>query len=180
MTQKWQNPDRSAEFVKRLTAAQFGLQAHITFLVGNAEDAKDILQETNLTLWKEAEKYDFEREFLPWAKTVAAYQVKTFRTLQSRDRLLFDEELLARVAIEPEVEHDMHRMLEALERCMDKMTLSQKALLRSRYFQGLAVNAIAKTLKCSADSVSMLLYRIRDRLGKCVESAMREEVPHAR
>lgn len=176
---KSHNKAELAEFVNRLTAAQFALQSYITFMVGNVEDAKDILQETNLTLWKEADKYDFDRPFLTWAKTVAAFQVKTFRTLQSRDRLLFDEELLARVAVEAEVENDMQRMLEALERCIEQMTLSQKALLKARYFQGRAVKAIAKAMCCSADSVSMLLFRIRDKLGACVENSLREEVPHA-
>lgn len=102
--------DTSAEFISHLTAAQFALQAYITFLVGNAEDAKDILQETNQILWREAAKYDSNRPFLPWAKSVAWYQVKTFRTLKSRDRLVFDEELLARVAKSVDEEADMNQM----------------------------------------------------------------------
>lgn len=171
-----QDMEKSGEFVQRLTAAQFALQAYLTALVGNLEDAKDILQDVNMTLWKEAGKYDFSRPFLPWAKTVAWYQVKTFRTLRSRDRLLFDEALLERVAVESDDnEDDMRQMLDALERCVERLTADQKALIRQRYMQGCAVNVIAKSMRRSADAVSMLLYRIRDKLGQCVEQTLAEE-----
>jgi RNA polymerase sigma-70 factor (ECF subfamily) len=169
-----------AEFISRLTAAQFALQAYITFLVGNAEDANDILQETNQVLWREAATYDLDRPFLPWAKSVAWYQVKTFRTLQSRDRLVFDEELLERVAQSADEEADMNRMLEALENCFERLSKSQKAVIRARYFHGKEVNAIATGLRCSVGAVSMLLFRIRDKLGACVEKALNAEESHAR
>jgi RNA polymerase sigma-70 factor (ECF subfamily) len=175
-----QDPEHSGEFVQRLTAAQFALKAYITFLVGNPEDAKDVLQEVNVTLWKEAGAYDFGRPFLAWAKTVAWWQVKTFRTRQARDRLVFDEELLARVAAEGGGdEEEMARMLEALEHCVERLTAGQKALLRQRYAQGRGIAAIAGALRRSADAVSMLLYRIRDKLGQCVERRLAEEEGHA-
>ena len=172
--------DVPAEFIGRLTAAQFELQAYITFLIGNTEDAKDVLQETNRVLWRESGTYDLSRPFLPWAKSVAWYQVKTFRTLQSRDRLVFDEELLARVAQTANETADMNRMLEALETCFERLSRPQKAVVRARYFRGKEVNAIAHGLRCSVASVSMLLFRIRDKLGGCVEAALKAEVSHAR
>jgi RNA polymerase sigma-70 factor (ECF subfamily) len=175
-----QQTDGSGNFVQRLTEAQFALQAYITFLVGNPEDAKDVLQDVNLTLWKEAAGYDPKRPFLAWAKAVAFYQVKTFRTQQSRDRLVFDEALLEKMAAEAdEDEEDMRQTLEALEHCVEGLTAGQKALLRQRYVQGLGVNVIAGALRRSADAVSMLLYRIRDKLGRCVERALAKEGRHA-
>lgn len=148
--------------------------------MGNPEDAKDILQDVNVTLWKEAAAYDFARPFLPWAKSVAWYQVKTFRTLQSRDRLVFDDALLERVAAEADLDNeDMQQRLGALEKCVEKLTTGQKALLRQRYAQGRAVHEIAGVLQRSADAVSMLLYRIRDKLGQCVERTLAEEAKHA-
>ena len=180
MTDVFHTSDASAEFISRLTAAQFALQAYIAFLVGNAEDAKDVLQETNQVLWREAATYDQGRPFLPWAKSVAWYQVKTFRTLQSRDRLVFDEELLARMEQSADEEADMNRMLEVLENCFERLSKSQKAVIRARYFRGSGVNVIAKGLRCSIGSVSMLLFRIRDKLGECVEKTLSAEVSHAR
>ena len=180
MADKEHNLDRHVEFVSRLTAAQFALRGYIAFLVGTVEEAKDILQDVNVTLWKEAGRYDFSQPFLPWAKSVAWYQVKTFRTLQARDRLVFDEELLARVAAESEgLDEAMQRKLAALEKCVEGLTPGQKLLLRQRYAQGRGVQELAAVLRRSADAVSMLLYRIRDKLGQCVERALAEESSHA-
>jgi len=41
------------------------------------------------------------------------------------------------------------------------------------------VQELAAVLRRSADAVSMLLYRIRDKLGQCVERALAEESRHA-
>lgn len=179
MDREFNSNEFSAEFVGRLTAAQFALRAYIVFLVGNSEDAKDILQETNLTLWREAPSYDASRPFLPWAKKIAWYQVKTFRTRQARDRLVFDEELLECVAQAADEAVDTDRMLKALEACYERLSRSQKTVVQSRYFQGRSVQTIAQRLRCSVGSVSMLLFRIRDRLGACVEDVMLKEAPHA-
>ena len=175
------NLDRNTEFVSRLAAAQFALLGYIAFLVGNVEDAKDILQDVNVTLWEEGCAYDFAKPFLPWAKSVAWYQVKTFRTLQARDRLVFDEALLERMAAdEPEAaDDDLQRRLAALERCVEKLKPGQKLLLRQRYAQCHSVQDLAGTLRRSADAVSMLLYRIREKLGKCIETALAEEARRA-
>jgi RNA polymerase sigma-70 factor (ECF subfamily) len=174
------NLHRHAEFVSRLTAAQFALHGYIAFLVGNAEDAKDILQDVNVTLWKEADTYDFSRPFLPWAKAVAWYQVKTFRTLQARDRLVFDEALLERVAAEAEdLDDELQRKLAALEHCVEQLTPGQKLLLRQRYAQGRGVQELAVILGRSADAVSMLLYRIREKLAQCVERTLAKETGRA-
>lgn len=124
MDENRESGDNSAEFVKRLTEAQFALQSYIAFLIGNVEDAKDILQETNLSLWRQARKYDYSRPFLPWAKSIAMYKVMTYRTLQSRERLVFDNELLAQVAVVADKECDSHRMLSALEECVKLLTTS--------------------------------------------------------
>ena len=43
----------------------------------------------------------------------------------------------------------------------------------------LGVQELAAVLRRSADAVSMLLYRIRDKLGQCVERALAEESRHA-
>ena len=50
-----------------------------------------MLQETNLDLWRKASTYDASRPFLPWVRTIAHYQVLTFRKKQSRSHLFFDD-----------------------------------------------------------------------------------------
>ena len=155
------------------------LHAYILYLVGRIDDAKDVLQETNLVLWREATNYDDTRPFLPWAKKIAYYQVMTWRTKQKRSKLVFDDELLQKVAVYADEEHDMNVMLSALERCFQKLNASQKAVVTSRYTREKSVKSIAGALRCTAASVSMLLLRVRDKLGRCVEKIVQAEESYA-
>ncbi len=170
----------SESFITQLTSSQMALNGYILFLTGNIDDTKDILQETNLVLWREAHSYDPARPFLPWAKRIAWFQVKTWRTCHKRSRLVFDDELLQKVAVFAEEEPDMNLMLSALERCFEKLTASQKAVVRSRYMRDKSVQSIAAALRCTAASVSMLLFRVRDKLGRCVEKTVKAEEQYAK
>jgi threonine dehydratase len=64
----------SDDFVALLTGSQRRLHAYIFSLVWNPADADDILQETNIVLLKKAAEYDTNRDFLPWALTIARFQ----------------------------------------------------------------------------------------------------------
>jgi RNA polymerase sigma-70 factor, ECF subfamily len=65
--QQRDSQSRAEDFVKYLTAHQRDLYTYInTLLVGDSA-ALDVLQDTNLDLWKRMEDYDFDRPFLPRA-----------------------------------------------------------------------------------------------------------------
>ncbi len=71
-------PGRSSppqEFLLLLTSHQSTLYASITALLGGVEGAQDVLQETNLVLLEKAGEFDLSRPFLPWALTVARFQM---------------------------------------------------------------------------------------------------------
>jgi RNA polymerase sigma-70 factor (ECF subfamily) len=86
-------------FVRQLTDAQFALLSYIMLLTGSSADARDILQDTNLTIIKDAAHYRVGTPFLAWAKTLAYYQVLTYRKKKSRDRLVFDDEVFDRLSV---------------------------------------------------------------------------------
>ena len=65
-------------FVMLLTKAQFDLKLYIAALTKDLQDVEDILQETNADIWSKADTYDPSRPFLPWAKTLAKFQVLRF------------------------------------------------------------------------------------------------------
>ncbi len=59
--------DRPQEFVKLLTAHQRDLYTYINTLLAGDFATADVLQDTNLDLWRRLEEFDFNRPFLPWA-----------------------------------------------------------------------------------------------------------------
>jgi len=153
------------------------LYAFICSLLGGAEGAGDVLQETNIALWNKAGDYDPGKEFLPWAYTFARYQVMAWRKRQSRSRLVLDDDLISRVADEFEaVETKSNRQIEALETCLSLLPESQRDLLDRRYSQGEGVQEIAARTRRSENVVAATLYRIRKALMQCVNSKMGQEV----
>ena len=65
----------SNEFVSLLTASQRRLYAFICTLVIDRTDADEVLQETNLALWEQAERFEAGTDFVAWACRVAHYKV---------------------------------------------------------------------------------------------------------
>ena len=94
------SPGLTAQFGQHLTGCQSALYAFITTLLGGAEGARDVLQETNLTLWKKAAEYDPRQPFLRWAYTFARFQAMAWRQKRARSRLVLDEALMEQVAEE--------------------------------------------------------------------------------
>lgn len=166
----------SATFIQELTRAQLDLRLYVVTLVGDAQDAADVLQETNLELWKKADTYDPARPFLPWARALAWYQVLKYRTYRKRERMVFSEKVLHAMAATLQAQPDRAEvMLAALESCVKKLTERQRAYLSAKYGERKSVQEMAEHFRHSATAVVSLLYRLRNVLHGCVEKAMRLE-----
>ena len=170
-------PEQMSQFVERLTAAQSALYGSIHTLLAGSPDAADVLQETNRVLWRKAADYDAARPFLPWALTVARFEVLAHGKRQSRDRLVFDDELLGQIAAEYERQSARGGALHALEHCLQKLPPAQRELVDQRYLRGESVNAIAARQGRAANAVSALLYRIRSLLATCVDHTLAQDEP---
>src|SRR3954471_11947014 len=91
------------KFICMLTDHQVDLQAFIMSSLGNYSDTLDVLQLTNIALWKKSAQFTPGANFLPWALKVAKFELLAFMRLRRRDRHTFSlelVELMADVAIE--------------------------------------------------------------------------------
>ena len=145
----------------------------IRVIVRRPEDVDDVLQETNLVLWRKRNEYDAAREFLPWACQVAKLQALAFlkRVRSPYCNALTDEILqqLAAQAVRDAEEHDGR--VRILRQCLDKLTADQREIILRRYDDRTSVKSMAQNLGRSADAVSMRLYRIRKALLECIGRA---------
>jgi len=168
-------PAPSPEYLAKVTAAQRPLYGLIMTLVRRAADADDVLQETNLVLWRKAAEYDPAREFLPWAMQIARIQSRSH--LSKRQRLpLADSDLLDRIAaaaVAAQGRAEERRL--ALEGCLQKLPEKHRMLVASRYTPGASVNAIAATRATQPKAVSEMLRRIRRTLLDCIERTLAAE-----
>lgn len=167
---------RLADVVRHLTASQSALYAYVCSLLGNSAGAADVLQEANVVLWEKAGEYDPARPFLPWAYKVAYFQVLAHRKGLSREKLIFDESLLAQIAAAfAKRDEDSGQQLAALDACVSKLPARQRSVVDARYRDGEPVEAIARRLQKAPNAIAADLYRIRKLLLDCVRSTLAME-----
>lgn len=172
-----QNDPQLSEFIEKLTASQSILRAYILAALGNYNDAADVLQRTNLTLWKNADSFREGSEFMPWASTLAKYEILSFYRDRGRDRHVFSEEVatLMLQAVATQVPDVTDRQI-ALRHCLEKLPARSRDLLRHRYEGGASVAEIAAQTRRSEDSVKSAMLRVRKKLENCIEGRLRSGV----
>jgi RNA polymerase sigma-70 factor (ECF subfamily) len=165
----------SADFLTQVTRAQRSLYGFITSLVWQSGDTDDVLQETNLVLWRKAAEFDPRQDFMAWALRIAQLQAMAHLKKQRR-RSAFDDELLETLADESLAEqHDGDRRRVALTVCLQKLPEAQRRLISQRYQPGGSVNSLADERGTSPKALSEMLRRIRHALSKCVERTLARE-----
>jgi RNA polymerase sigma-70 factor (ECF subfamily) len=169
-------PSLSPAFLLALTNHQSTLYAAVVAMLGTADGAQDVLQETNASLLEKANEYDLSRPFVPWAVGFARMQVLAWRKKQTRDRLVLDDDLFAAVAERLIVDSpNPNRRLDALGGCLDKLPRPSRELVEARYSRGESVQAIAERLGRTVNVVSVSLFRVRQLLLDCVRAKLAAE-----
>lgn len=166
----------SEQFIQLLTENQNRLYGYIFSLLGDRSHTADVLQETNLVLWRKIEEYDRRRPFLPWAFSVARYQVLANLRDRKRDRVLLDSELVESMSREAEmVASQIDSIREALNRCLQQLNSSNRRLIERRYFESESLNDIAESTSRTAGAVKVALLRVRKQLAKCIQHRLTAE-----
>lgn len=159
------------QFVQLLTAEQDSLLRYIATLLGDVNDANNVLQQTNIVLWRKADDFEAGTSFRAWARKVAYFQTLAFIRDQKRDKLVFDEVLVQQLATEQKIEDEDERQI-ALRRCLEELPENSLDILRMRYAPGGSIRSIALKHKMNEGAVKMSLVRIRRSLVQCIESKL--------
>ncbi|MFN4258744.1 MAG: sigma-70 family RNA polymerase sigma factor [Gemmataceae bacterium] len=168
--------ERVEAFVRLLGQNQRRVFLYVMSLVPNRTEAEEIVQETNLVLWREFERFEMGTNFAAWACKVALHQVLAWRKRKQRDRLEFSVEFIEAVAEEAAAtaEH-LEERAAALARCIDRLPARHRELLQLRYSEGLSIEAIAGRAARTVDAVYRALSRIRQTLHECVTRTLTQE-----
>lgn len=161
------------QFVMDMIACQRRLYAYVLSVVFDKERARDILQQTNLVLLEKKAEFEPGTNFGAWACRVAYFEVLADRRRRTRDRLLFDDEVLASLAKHAE-EASAHadQRVDALETCLEQLSAEHQALIRERYSPGGSVAEMAAAASKSAAAISSILYRLRSTLVDCIHKKL--------
>jgi RNA polymerase sigma-70 factor, ECF subfamily len=167
---------RHEEFVRLFQRCERSLYGYILSLVPNISAADEISQNTNLLLWKEFGQFDPSKDFGAWARTIAYYQVLTYRNARDRERMQFDSEALELLADRAAVQCDeLVARQSYLMDCLARLSESKRQVIRLHHCLGMTVKAVAEKLGRNVATVEKMLLRTRRTLYDCVEAAMRRE-----
>jgi RNA polymerase sigma-70 factor (ECF subfamily) len=168
---------RVEEFVRLLTGNERHLKSYILSLVPNLADAEQIAQETSLRLWEQFGQYDpCEGEFSAWARSIAHYQVLTFRKKLGRERLVFSSELVELLAERAAARGvELGSRQEALIDCVQKLPDHARELIRLYYVLGMKLREAAEALGRSAAATEKAIVRIRHVLRNCINSSLQSD-----
>lgn len=167
--------DPGEEFVGQLTACQGKLYGYIMSLLPDPHQAKDVLQETNLVIWRKASEFERGTEFGAWVSRIAFYQVMAHRSRQKRDRHVYSDETVALLAHEADLKDATDARSEALHDCVEQLSPSHRDLLWQRYTLGSSVAEIAQRLGKKTGALRVALFRVRQSLLECIERKLPAE-----
>jgi RNA polymerase sigma-70 factor (ECF subfamily) len=169
--------DPQENLIAQITRHQAALHGYILSLLPDPVRADDVLQETNLVLWRKAAEYDATRPFMPWACRIAYFQVKAARRDAARDRHVFDPELLDVLAAEDATGAEATTALDrALHDCLAELPADKRELILHRYQPDSSVDEMARVRNLSPNTLSVQLHRIRQMLENCVTGRLNQSV----
>lgn len=161
-------PDH-AQFIQLLVRHEHDLLRFVLPLVGNLEDARDVMQEAAVNLWKKFDEYDPAQPFLPWARRFAYFAALMYRRKHRRFSFLTEE--LAESLAERQEQHELQweKRRQAMERCLSLLTETDRQLLDQRYADTkVPMHQQAAGSGQTANVLYKALARIRRQLAECI------------
>jgi RNA polymerase sigma-70 factor (ECF subfamily) len=160
---------RTELLVRLLSRHQEELFRYIFALLPHEEDARDVLQETCVALYRKFAEYDPAKAFLAWAYRFAYLEVLKQRERNQRGRRLFNLELIERLAQEREAhEPILQARLQALEDCLQQLAPADRELIRQRYQGRVSAEELVRLSATSRRTLFRKLDRIRRLLYECI------------
>lgn len=167
---------RHRQFLRAFTAHEPALRAYVRRLVPTRADADDVLQEVSVVLWEKFAEFREGGDFRAWAFGVARYEVLAWMRDRGRDRLVLDEEVVARLAEETTAQEPaLERQRAALERCLEKVEPDQRGLLMEAYQSGARIQQVAAESGRTVAGFYQWLHRMRRLLLDCVQREFGKE-----
>lgn len=162
-------------FEDLLLAQQQPLLNYIKSLVQNHHEAEDVLQKTNLILWRKQGRFEAGSNFRAWAFTIARLEALNQIRRRSRDPLVFsDHDFLQMPATAGPCPADDGKAdtLKALQACLRRLPDRDRELLLTRYGSDRTLGEYAKNLNRSPGTLKARLFKIREVLRKGIEERL--------
>lgn len=160
----------------------------VSWNVGNAADAEDLVQEIFCKVYFSLDKFDNERPFYPWLRRVAINQCyDELRRVRRRKILKFtelndqDTRIIERLMAVPQldtaapVQADGEELRALMQKILERLPEKQRMAIVLRDLRQVSYEDMAETMRCSKQAVRLKVFRARARLRTLFTKALRRQ-----
>ena len=146
-------------------------------IVGGADDAEDVVQETFIRAFRQLGSYDRRAAFSTWLYRIAANcAVDLLRTRRRRsEEQATEETLMPHNHTTPVQERVTHggEIRTAVARAMESLSANERAAFVLRHFEGMSIAEISRALGTKADATKHTIFRAERKLRLELEPLVR-------
>lgn len=148
------------------------IYTYILSVLGVRSVVDDIMQQTLLAMWRTFSKFEEGTNFAAWGKTIAQYEIMTYRKKQARE-LLLDNESLQKIMDQYDEVHDhSDERQKAMDGCLKKISEHNLKLIRLRYHEGRTCKQISEQLSRPAVTIYKRFATIHASLQECISRTL--------
>lgn len=169
---------QSEAVVRLYSQHQRWLYGYLMTLLGNPEDAEDVMQEVSVVMWREHQNFELGTNFTGWLSVIAYHQVQKFWRQRKRKAAYLDvaviEQLASVVSKDREVV-DIRRQF--LGECLERLPAQDRNLIESVYGSEGPGKIRRHARETGVDEAGFYraLARIRRALFNCVQRKLAAE-----
>jgi RNA polymerase sigma-70 factor, ECF subfamily len=166
-------PGQTDDFLRLYTRCQRQIYVYLRARLRNASDVDDVVQQVATVLWQKFDEYFRDQDFARWALGIARLECLKWRKVKGRLLTNFQEELADLVDNEIlACSESADIRSDALQKCLEKVLPTGRAMLAQRYESNKSVAEIARAYQRTESAVYKSLQKIHDSLYECVENAL--------
>ncbi len=162
------------DYAKIVSAYQERLRRALSATTSGNVDVNEIAHEAFVKAFLHIDSYQPGTDFFAWLKQIARNlllaELKNRRMTAQKGQnylaFLMNSTLTADRA---DAESLDEARIEALEHCLEKLTVRDRSIINLRYRQGASIRDVALMLGKSPGAVKVLLFSIREKLRDCVQ-----------
>ena len=168
--------DDHERFTRYLLESEPVMLRSILVFVPNRADAREIIQETAVALWRQFESYDSKRPFVNWAMGFSRIETRRFLARQQRRAQLSAQAMEV-------LEHEMEQsssfssgVEQHLATCLGKLPEKHRRLIRGYYHENRKPEWLAEREGRTVEAIYKAIQRIRRDLQTCIEVQQKKEM----
>jgi RNA polymerase sigma-70 factor, ECF subfamily len=165
------------EFVRLLAEHERQLSGYVHTLVPQWQDAEDVLQNCKLRLWEQFATFRRDADFGAWAIAIANYMVLTHRKKHQRQRVVFCDKTLEKLAqyLPAGSSPEQNDRAAALAECVAALNDISRRMLRLFCSGHQKIKDIAHEMGQTPAAAYTSMFRIRRNLFDCVEQRLQKD-----